>query len=152
MFVCCGCFVLSSRGLCDELITHPEECYRLWCVIVCDLETSTMRRPWPTLGCSVTQKKKPVVSNVRIWTRYKSIINDRHNMKEISAVMKACYIWPQLLTCKAVQYPTSIHLCTLTKGRNPAGARGLSVLYRIVLLHLNLMWFLFHAVFSIIHI
>jgi hypothetical protein len=38
MFVCCKCCVLSGRGLCDELITRPEESYRLWCVIVCDLE------------------------------------------------------------------------------------------------------------------
>jgi len=29
MFVCC---VLSGRGLCDGLITRPEESYRLWCV------------------------------------------------------------------------------------------------------------------------
>jgi len=28
----------------DELITRPEESYRLWCVVVCDLETSRMRR------------------------------------------------------------------------------------------------------------
>ena len=39
MFVCCECCVLSGRGLCDELITRPEESYRLWCV-VCDLETA----------------------------------------------------------------------------------------------------------------
>jgi len=39
MFVCCECCVLSGRGLCDELITRPEESYRLWCVVVCDLET-----------------------------------------------------------------------------------------------------------------
>jgi len=32
--------VLSGRGLCDELITRPEESYRLWYVIVCDQETS----------------------------------------------------------------------------------------------------------------
>jgi hypothetical protein len=32
--------VLSGRGLCDELITRPEESYRLCCVVVCDLETS----------------------------------------------------------------------------------------------------------------
>jgi len=32
--VCC-----SGRGLCDELITRPEESYRLWCVVVCDIET-----------------------------------------------------------------------------------------------------------------
>ena len=31
MFVCC---VLSSRGLCAELITRPEESYWLWCVWV----------------------------------------------------------------------------------------------------------------------
>jgi len=29
--------VLSGRGLCDELITRPEESYRLWCVVLCDL-------------------------------------------------------------------------------------------------------------------
>jgi len=39
IFVCCECCVLSGRGLCDELITRPEESYRLWCVVVCDLET-----------------------------------------------------------------------------------------------------------------
>ena len=57
MFVCCECCVLSGRGLCDELITRPEESYRLWCVVVCDLETSRMRRPWPALGRSDTEKK-----------------------------------------------------------------------------------------------
>jgi len=31
---------LSGRSLCDELITRPEESYRLWCIVVCDLETS----------------------------------------------------------------------------------------------------------------
>jgi len=31
---------LSGRGLYDELITRPEESYRLWRVVVCDLETS----------------------------------------------------------------------------------------------------------------
>jgi len=37
---------LSGRGLCDELITHPEESYRLWCVVVCDLETSRIGAPY----------------------------------------------------------------------------------------------------------
>jgi len=40
MSVCCECCVLSGRVLCDELITRPEESYRLWFVVVCDLETS----------------------------------------------------------------------------------------------------------------
>jgi hypothetical protein len=57
MFVCCECCVLSGRGLCDVLITRPKESYQLWCVVVCDLETSWMRRPWPTLGRSATERK-----------------------------------------------------------------------------------------------
>ena len=55
MFVCCECCVLSGRGLCDKLITCPEEFYRLSCIVVCDLETSRMRRPWPTLGHSAME-------------------------------------------------------------------------------------------------
>ena len=37
LFICC---VLSGRGLCDGLITRPEEAYRMWRVVVCDQETS----------------------------------------------------------------------------------------------------------------
>jgi len=37
---------LSGRGLCDELITRPEESYRLCCVVVCDLETSRIGAPY----------------------------------------------------------------------------------------------------------
>ena len=46
IFVCCECRVLSGRGLCDELITRPEESYRLCCVVVCDLETSRIGAPY----------------------------------------------------------------------------------------------------------
>jgi hypothetical protein len=45
MFVCC---VLSGRGPCDELITRPEESYRVWRV-VCDQKTScdeVIARAW----------------------------------------------------------------------------------------------------------
>ena len=38
--------MLSGRGLCDELITRLEKSYRLWCVVVCDLETSRMGAPY----------------------------------------------------------------------------------------------------------
>jgi hypothetical protein len=59
MSVCCECSVMSGRGLCDGLITHSEEFYRLSvCLIVCDPETSPMRRPRPKLGCCTTGKKK----------------------------------------------------------------------------------------------
>jgi hypothetical protein len=40
MSVCCACCVLSGRGLCDGLVTRPEESYRVWCVSKCDLEAS----------------------------------------------------------------------------------------------------------------
>jgi hypothetical protein len=39
--------VLSGRGLCDGPIPRPEESYRLWCVLVCDHETSGTRRLKP---------------------------------------------------------------------------------------------------------
>jgi len=52
--ICCE---LSGRVLCEELISHPEESYRLWCVVVCDLETSRMRRPWPTGVCHAKNKQ-----------------------------------------------------------------------------------------------
>jgi len=57
MFVCCECCVLSGRGLCDGLITRPEESYRLWRVVVCDLETSKMRRLKPATGLWEIQPK-----------------------------------------------------------------------------------------------
>ena len=59
MSVCCECCVLSGRGLFDELITRPEESYWLWCVVLCDLETLRMRRPWPAWGHNATGGKKP---------------------------------------------------------------------------------------------
>ena len=40
--VCC-----ANRGLCDELITHPEEYYRMWRLVVCDLETSKISHVGP---------------------------------------------------------------------------------------------------------
>ena len=65
MSVCCECCVLSGRGLCDELISRPEESYRLWCVVVCDLESTKIlvneeeaKSHW---GASVPREKKNVM-------------------------------------------------------------------------------------------
>jgi len=57
LFVGHECCVLSGRSLCYVLITRPEESYRLWCVVVCDLETSRMRTPWSALDHSAAGKK-----------------------------------------------------------------------------------------------
>jgi len=63
MFVC---FVLSGRGLCDGLITLPEESYWLCCVVVCDLETSRMRRPAMTRVGSQRHSKKKSIRQTRL--------------------------------------------------------------------------------------
>jgi hypothetical protein len=65
MSVSCEYCVLSGRGLCDELITPPEESYRLCvrararvcvCVCVCDLETPTMGGLRPSSAVSLQEK------------------------------------------------------------------------------------------------
>ena len=50
MSVCSECCVLSGRGLCDEMVTRPEESYRMWCFVMCDPGTSWKRRSWPSGG------------------------------------------------------------------------------------------------------
>ena len=50
--------MLSGRGLCDELITLPEESYRLWCVVVCDLENLKNEEAMTRVGSQHHRKKK----------------------------------------------------------------------------------------------
>jgi len=57
MFVCCEYCVLSGRGLCDELITRLEELYRLWCVIVYDLENLVNEEAQAHWGVVAPKKK-----------------------------------------------------------------------------------------------
>jgi len=49
--------VLSGRGLCDELITRPEESYRMWCVVVCDLEKLVNEEAMTRVGSQRKKKK-----------------------------------------------------------------------------------------------
>jgi len=67
VFVCCDCCVLSGRGLCDKLITRPEESYRLWCVVVCDPETSRNEEAMTRVGSQRHRKKK--ISYISNWLR-----------------------------------------------------------------------------------
>ena len=54
--------MLSGRGLCDELITRPEESYRLLCVVVCDLEATKIlvneEEARPTRGLSRQERER----------------------------------------------------------------------------------------------
>jgi len=61
MSVCCECCGLSGRGLCDELITSPEDFYRLWCVAVCDLENLVNEEARAHWGLSHQEKKKSLL-------------------------------------------------------------------------------------------
>jgi len=58
MFVYCECCVLLGRGLCDELITRPEESYRLSCVVVCDLENLKNEEAMTRVGSQRHRKKQ----------------------------------------------------------------------------------------------
>jgi hypothetical protein len=57
MFVCCVCCVLSGRSLCDELITRPEESYRLWRFVVCDHENLVDEEAIARAGLQSQRKK-----------------------------------------------------------------------------------------------
>jgi len=36
----------------------------MWCVVVCDLETLCMRKPWPTGGCRAKTNKQTIYLNL----------------------------------------------------------------------------------------
>jgi hypothetical protein len=65
MDVCCECCVLSNRGLCDELITRPEVFYRLWCVVVCDLENLKNEEAMTRVGSQRHRKTKDIGSLIK---------------------------------------------------------------------------------------
>jgi hypothetical protein len=59
--------VLSGRGLCDKLITRPEESYGLWRVILYDQETLWYEEAIARAGLhSHRNKQTNVVSEVQI--------------------------------------------------------------------------------------
>ena len=75
----CKCCMLSGRGLCNELISRPEESYRLWCVILWEPETWRMRRPWPALGFCARQiererERERLALIVHAWKKLKTSV------------------------------------------------------------------------------
>jgi hypothetical protein len=67
-FVLCMCVcvcVCVCSGVCDELIARSGDSYRSCvCLIVCDLETTTTRRPRPEFGHCVAGKEKLVTCHL----------------------------------------------------------------------------------------
>jgi hypothetical protein len=69
MFVCCVCCVLSGRGLCDELITRPEESYQLWRVVMCDKETSWYEEAIASAGMHSQREKLQGIYNYIVYLK-----------------------------------------------------------------------------------
>jgi len=86
---------LSGRGLCDELITRPEESYRMCCVVVCDLETSRIGAPYiydiSRLRVKHTKELRPV-SNYQLFHTGKFSQPQRHS-RPSSQNSTPWYIW-----------------------------------------------------------
>jgi hypothetical protein len=81
MSVCCECCVLSGRGLCDGLITRPEESYQLWRVVVCDQETSKTRWLKPATGLWKIQPRWVVTPGKQIVRRSSHKDSNRERTK-----------------------------------------------------------------------
>jgi hypothetical protein len=81
--------VLSGRGLCDEMITRPEESYRLWCVVVCDLETSRTR-PWPALNLSERERERERGKKTHTHTHTRPIVHSCRHSKSSAGVPSKC--------------------------------------------------------------
>jgi len=75
MFVLSG--VLSGRCLCDKPITRPEESYRLWYVIVCDLENLKNEEAVTRVGSQrhKKKKKKKIYIYIYIYTHTHILVN-----------------------------------------------------------------------------
>jgi len=91
MSVCVECCVLSGRGLCDGLITYPEKPYRPLCVVVCDLETSRMRRPWPALGRSATVGTRIINMILKNFSSLKTM--KIYNVLALLTLLYGCETW-----------------------------------------------------------
>ena len=68
MSVSCECCVLSGRGLCDGLITPPEEAYRAGlCTFTLQMRRFEIVQPTPrtyTLPCSAHVAKRTVTERI----------------------------------------------------------------------------------------
>ena len=86
-----------GRGLCERLITRPEESYRLCvcvCLSACDLETSTTIRSRLKLGRCATKKKSPLIYSIRYETRKLKIPNWMLRIFRIYSALNV--VWMQL--------------------------------------------------------
>jgi len=65
MSLCCESCQVEVFAMNWSLVQRSPT--RLWCVVVCDLETSWTRRPWPTGGLLRQKKKKLIWTFISFW-------------------------------------------------------------------------------------
>jgi hypothetical protein len=101
MSVSCECFILSGRGLCVELITHPEESYRLWLskwVWSWNLDNEEAVAPW----------KKKKVFFVTFW----AVLTAVDQLRSHASPCAICGAQSDTGACCALN--TSVLLCQLS--------------------------------------
>jgi len=103
------CCVLSGRGLCDDLITRPDESYRMWCVVVCDIETSWKMRPWPTGGGGWGD----VASKTKTMGKINSLVEAIYFVPDFSS--SACIVSISFTKYSITEYSFLQHDCYSTK-------------------------------------
>jgi hypothetical protein len=146
MFVCCVLYcVLSGRGLCDELITRPDESYRLWRFVVCDQETS-----WATEGHSLRWAAQPEKMNVHIWTVFVPL-KIATSLVPILVIFFVTLLWPIIyvviycfLTLTFSNYMTTYFFICFVVCATGASPVGISQNIYSVYLYINIFnvyWF-----------
>jgi len=109
--VCCEYRVLSGRGLCDELVTRPEESYRLRCVVVCDLETSRMDAPYIYIYIYIYDISSLKVNDLNLilltWRNGELLIMPVNSRWDLIQFKGLILIYPQAIKCKQNQVDIS---------------------------------------------
>jgi hypothetical protein len=80
MFVCCECCVLSGKGLCDGLMTRPEESYR---------ETSKTMRLKPVTWLWKIQTKWVVTPRKQTTKKHQSKENHHKELHNLTSSLEA---------------------------------------------------------------
>jgi len=126
---------LSGRGLCDELITRPEESYRLWCVVVCDLETSRIGAPYIyNISCL---RVRWIFINCQMWHSVKFIWLFKKQLLPISDLFSGFYMKGAKITGNGRRrsQPKSCMMCSVA-----TGSIALDTKHSTVLVHWSWMY------------
>jgi hypothetical protein len=127
MPVSCECCVLSGRGLCDGLVTRPEESYRGWCVRVWSWSLEKkMRRPRPPRSCWAIGKKFVLDGSVgnTFSARPRVLIKTKEEVGGWRTLQPALVLRPFLLRLFALTPLASLYrflICDLFFGLTPFG-------------------------------